>query len=194
MKRNDDIEMDLAGGGYPNKYLETEEYYENEEEPIDFHSILRKGIEVPYVVIVVSILLLIVLFMVFFKSDPGMDVDQIRLVETRIKQLENRLMILPSIDARLEKIEQQGRDLKVLWDKIEQLETSLEPRTVAPPEKDTGVTATEQAEVLQHQVLAGETLYNISRRYGLSVDELLQLNNLKVNAVIYPGQKLLVRK
>ena len=44
---------------------------------------------------------------------------------------------------------------------------------------------------LYHEVSKGETLYRISRKYGLSVDELQRLNNLKNNQ-IYPKQKLLV--
>jgi len=42
-----------------------------------------------------------------------------------------------------------------------------------------------------HEVSKGETLYRISRKYGLSVDELQHLNNLENNQ-IYPKQKLLV--
>lgn len=44
-----------------------------------------------------------------------------------------------------------------------------------------------------HTVRAGETLYSISRRYGLSVDALRRANELDEQATIYPGQKLKVR-
>jgi LysM repeat protein len=43
-----------------------------------------------------------------------------------------------------------------------------------------------------HQVSAGESPYRIAQKYGIRVDELLRLNNLKKNQAIYPGQKLLV--
>jgi LysM repeat protein len=43
-----------------------------------------------------------------------------------------------------------------------------------------------------HTVVAGDTLYNISRRYNLSVAELRSINNLKKGAVIHVGQKLIV--
>lgn len=46
-------------------------------------------------------------------------------------------------------------------------------------------------EIRYHEVSEGETLYRISRKYGLSVDELQRLNNLK-NYQIYPKQKLIV--
>ena len=43
-----------------------------------------------------------------------------------------------------------------------------------------------------HKVNAGETLYKISQRYKISVAEINQLNNLKQDQPILPGQKLLV--
>jgi LysM repeat protein len=41
-------------------------------------------------------------------------------------------------------------------------------------------------------VRSGETLWGISRRYGLTVEELRNLNNLSPGVAIYPDQKLLV--
>lgn len=43
-----------------------------------------------------------------------------------------------------------------------------------------------------HQVLPGETLWNIAKRYGMSVEEIVHLNKLDPSETIYPGQKLLV--
>lgn len=43
-----------------------------------------------------------------------------------------------------------------------------------------------------HKVNHGETLYQISKRYNLSVGEIYKLNDLKDNQPILPGQKLIV--
>jgi LysM repeat protein len=43
-----------------------------------------------------------------------------------------------------------------------------------------------------HKVVRGDTLYSISRKYSLSVEEVCRLNNLKQNQSIQPGQKLMV--
>ena len=43
-----------------------------------------------------------------------------------------------------------------------------------------------------HIVERGDTLYGIAKKYGLSVDELIRLNQLKSGQAIYPGQKILV--
>jgi LysM repeat protein len=41
-----------------------------------------------------------------------------------------------------------------------------------------------------HRVVRGDTVSGIASRYGLSTSAVLRLNNLKLNSVIYPGQKL----
>jgi|GEM_PF-695974 len=41
-----------------------------------------------------------------------------------------------------------------------------------------------------HTVATGETLYSISRRFGVTVKKILLLNNLDRDAVVYPGQSL----
>ena len=43
-----------------------------------------------------------------------------------------------------------------------------------------------------HTVKQGDTLYRISRRYQLSVDQLRKYNKLGTKAAIYPGQQLYV--
>ncbi|MEA3485897.1 MAG: LysM domain-containing protein, partial [Candidatus Aerophobetes bacterium] len=43
-----------------------------------------------------------------------------------------------------------------------------------------------------HTVRKGETLYRISRFYGVTVDEIRRTNHLGSNTEIYPGQKLLI--
>jgi LysM repeat protein len=43
-------------------------------------------------------------------------------------------------------------------------------------------------------VKAGESLYQIGKKYGTSIEELRRLNQLKPGQVIHPGQKLVVSK
>ena len=51
-------------------------------------------------------------------------------------------------------------------------------------------TSKEEIKPKYHQVRAGETLYGISRLYGLTVEQLRSYNNISPNAAIQPGQKL----
>jgi len=41
-----------------------------------------------------------------------------------------------------------------------------------------------------HQVAYGDTFWKLSRKYNVSMHELMQLNNASENTILYPGQKL----
>ena len=41
-----------------------------------------------------------------------------------------------------------------------------------------------------HKVKKGETLYGISKKYGISVDKLIEINGLKKNPQLLLGQKI----
>jgi hypothetical protein len=45
-----------------------------------------------------------------------------------------------------------------------------------------------------HTVAAGDTFYSISKRYNISLEELLQMNQLDKNSTLQLGQKLVVGK
>jgi lipid-binding SYLF domain-containing protein len=51
-----------------------------------------------------------------------------------------------------------------------------------------------QDEGRYHVVRSGDTLFKIGNQYGVSVDELCRLNNMKKTDTIHPGQKLLVSR
>jgi LysM repeat protein len=45
-----------------------------------------------------------------------------------------------------------------------------------------------------HEVQAGQSLYSIVEAYGITLDELLALNNLTQNSVLQPGDLLIIRE
>lgn len=48
------------------------------------------------------------------------------------------------------------------------------------------------AETRRHRVARGESAWTIARRYGIGVDDLMQRNGLVANAVLRPGQTLVI--
>ncbi len=64
-------------------------------------------------------------------------------------------------------------------------------QTIGVEKKDPGVNSTPSEKL--HTVTTGDTLYNISKRFGLTVDELKALNNMPDNNIKI-GQKLIVVK
>lgn len=64
--------------------------------------------------------------------------------------------------------------------------------SAGPPAAKKKLASRKKATAKTHTVVAGDTLYSISRRYHLSVAELRSINNLNKGAVIHVGQKLIV--
>lgn len=57
------------------------------------------------------------------------------------------------------------------------------------------ITATPAADgSITHEVKSGEFLITIAQAYGISLDELLRLNNLTAESILQVGQKLIIRK
>lgn len=62
-----------------------------------------------------------------------------------------------------------------------------QPSKVEVSEKETNETNT-------YQVVKGDTFYSISKKFGITIDELLNANNLSLNSVVNPGKKLIINK
>jgi LysM repeat protein len=76
--------------------------------------------------------------------------------------------------------------------------TSIPPSATASHTAGPSPTATYTATALPpgaitHVVKAGDTLSLIADRYGISLEELLALNNLTLTAIIYPGDILFIQ-
>ena len=156
-----------------------------------------------------GILILILLIALFTGGDNKLSTGDLTSIQVKLDQLENRLTNLEGMEARISSLEKQekglpqtmadisGKSLTQRLDKLTQKIDQLEERMASTPVK------TEAPYPIQrrpfpldkgryHEVRSGETLYRISRQYGISVDELCRLNNLSPEQAIHPGQKLLV--
>jgi LysM repeat protein len=130
--------------------------------------------------------------------------------KTRIIDLEDRVVKLEAID-RIAHIREQAKAFEQLKERFDKLEASMSLSTEHIAKSLDSLPAKMAEEIPQksefprsskvpkrmskkhyHTVSAGETLYRISRRYGLTVKKIRLLNKLSDRFVIYPGQKLLV--
>jgi hypothetical protein len=82
-------------------------------------------------------------------------------------------LVLSSASLRL--LAGQSKEVRVGIELSSPKTTSDEPKT---------------GETRYHLVRSGDTLWRISRRYGMTMEELRRLNKLAPGAVIYPDQKL----
>lgn len=114
---------------------------------------------------------------------PTEDLD---LINGRLEQLEKKIAQLEAQSAETkEYLTTLGSYSKALEEKIDNFSKEVEK---APLSKQT----VSQEKNQYHKVVRGDTLYSISRKYGLSVEDICRLNNLKQNQSIQPGQKLMV--
>jgi len=134
-----------------------------------------------------GILGLFILVSGLFQRSSSFDSEiKMRSLERRIKQLEEKLYTLDWIETRMDQIEEKNGEFTTFmktFDRVTALSRSSPPQL---PKVET--------KALYHQVSSGETLYGISRRYGLTVKDLRRLNKLPPEANIYPDQKLLIRQ
>ena len=182
----------------------------------DSHASGGRAFKHIYIAIGGFLILIVLSFVVIVRTYSLAEKVQLLALESRLEQLESRLGSIEG-EGGLSQGSGSGNQLILLTERLDQLEANMTARinslanqlnTAAlktAPEATTkakGSSKTKTAEtppaakqekpVKIHTVKKGETLYRISRRYNLSVEQLRQYNQLDQKTSIYPGQKLKV--
>lgn len=154
----------------------------------------------------------IAVLMVLSGSPKSSEKDQLKGLETRLKTVEEKLARLEWIDTGLARLDRKEKEIASLSERMIQLEATLNKKVDQPPrdavkpaqapapKTDAAASKTAPAPAKTekdtkpkvHVVQKGETLYGISRKYGIPADQLLKLNNLGPKDSIKPGQQLVV--
>jgi LysM repeat protein len=192
--------------------FEEEEYSPWKKKDKSKSKIFKMPEEVPFLWFGIGFLVLIILLILFFpKGRNSINESQIADLEARIKKLEERVVKLETIDDKVAQIWEQAKAFEQFKERFDRSEASLSLRmdqiaqsiddlkkklAKATPKQ---VKTSSQKKVTKktgkkryHTVSAGDTLYGISRKYGLTVEKIRQLNKLAKSADIHPGQELLV--
>jgi hypothetical protein len=169
---------------------------------------------------IVAVLLLIALIGLAVKKP--VDAARINAMEQRIEDLEEQLEKVDGVDEKVTRIWEQAKSFETFKARFDRSEASMSLRMdhlamsldalqkktnetrlkLGSLEKASASRAASQGpkavkkkrpDVDTHTVTAGETLYGISRRYNLTVEELLSKNKLSKDAIIHVGQKLVVK-
>lgn len=189
--------------------IPDEEYLENQS-----YRNLKEKKPLPSVRFILPLLLvgivLVILMAVWFRGKPqSAPVNLVdHQLEDRIAALEKQTADLSGMEERLKALERDAQSYLQAVDKINRMETSLaqrmdqlgktssaapaRPAAQQPAEKPASQKVTRQANAVTHVVKSGDTLYAISRRYQVSIDQLRADNNLGKKATLQPGQKLVV--
>jgi uncharacterized protein YhaN len=172
------------------------------------------------IAVVAGVVLLVLLL--FSNINESTDLARISALEQKIEQLEQRLEKVDGVDEKVTRIWEQAKSFETFKTRFDRSEASMSlrmdhlamsldalqkktdetlkkvgslekvpsppvsPASPPPPVKKAAVTAK------THTVVAGDTLFSISRRYNLSVEKLRSINKLTEKTVIHVGQTLTV--
>ena len=182
------------------KEARPEEYESSERMDTVMGSPSYKGNKMPFILLGAGFLALLVVAVFLINRGPTKTTSvDLRPLQSKLDLLENRLIRLEGDDKDFSQLRMNIAGLKnSLSKRMDQLSEELDKlkmelkqtkeRTIASiPAKER---ETYPPAIRYHKVRYGESLYRISRRYGISISELCRLNNLDLKKHIYPGQRL----
>jgi len=111
--------------------------------------------------------------------------QKIASLEKQITELQGKLGTAGPDPALLQRVD-------ALAQKVEVLEKQKQPTAESKAKPSAPSKPAVSTENQYHTVQKGETLYRISKKYGISVEELRKLNKLSADQPLRSGQKLLV--
>ncbi len=158
-----------------------------------------------------GIALVIILVVIFARGGDDVSSQELQEISSKLQNLEERMQILE------EQAEERQVAFTDIWETSRDLNRRLEdqreniddmrqqlaaleedpparpdPEPVQRPELAEKPEPEANDEHVYHEVQAGENLFRIGLEYGLSADEIRELNNLDPDEPIKPGQKLRV--
>jgi hypothetical protein len=170
----------------------------------------------------IAVVVGVVLTLVLLFSNIGDPADTARVdaLEKRIRSLEKQLEKFAGVDEKVTRIWEQAKSFETFKTRFDRSEASMSLRmdhlamSLDTLQQKTDATSKEVARISKapaprkastapppakktarpktHVVAAGDTLFNISRRYNLTVEKLRSLNGLNRGSVIHIGQRLVV--
>lgn len=162
------------------------------------------------------LLVAVIVILMFLSGAPKTaERDLLKSLETRLKAMEEKLAKLDWIDTGMARLERKEKELASISERMAVLESNLTkrvdqlskdvarpaakppeaaaPKPEAAPQKPAAPAKVEKgAKAKVHVVQKGDTLYGISRKYGIPVDQVMKLNKLGPNDPIKPGQQLVL--
>ncbi len=212
------IQQEEAAGESGDDYLDAEAYSSlraRRRSGFSSGGLRSRGLMITLVAVVLA--LLVFLFWSIPKPRRVAEDRAVTEIKTQLQQMEQRLSVMEETLADLQNLKGQVTASNELGGRVDRFEASFSARLGDLDQKVSGLekklsqalarkkqpapakkaaakpqkkTAPKQ-KIRYHTVAAGETLYGISRKYGLSLATLKKINGLKGTA-IQKGQKLRV--
>ncbi len=145
----------------------------------------------------IGIILILLLVLLFRGGDKAVKED-LNALKVRMEQMEKKASALEGTAKKMDAVDGQIKGLQQSVTRVESAQRSLaervdklaqraeKPVAPQPSQKKPGA----QAKV--HEVKPGETIFSIAKKYNITADQLLKLNNMTKKDTIQVGQKLVV--
>ena len=215
MKWKDSGEMVEKEETVDGEYFDEEQYSPWAERKEAKKGIKLGKVQVLFLLLALAIVALVAALLVLLLNGGSSSAIPQRLpaLEQRLQKFEERLDKFEAIDEKVTTIWEQAKSFEKFKDRFDRSEASTSLRMdhltmslealqkqinesksgIAPPEK-VSAEGKSASKIQYHQVESGDTFYSISKKYNMTVEQLLQMNKMKPDSVIMPGQKLIIRK
>ena len=166
-----------------------------------------------FFIVCVGLLIIIAISAVYIpKIGDKALIEKIELIDNRLRKIEDRINRIEDTEKRISLLDEQRTKFEIsLMNRLDSLEALVSLRSEAGIDKqdtlhreavlktsakktDLEEDSQKEKKVPYHTVRPGETLYRISLKYDITVEELRRLNKIGPEAVIYIGQKLILNR
>ena len=143
-------------------------------------------------------IILILLIVLLFRGGDKAVIGDLNALKDRVGQMEKRAATLDAAAKKMDTVDGQIKGLQQSLTKIESTQRSLAERIdklAQHAEKPPAPQAPQKKPSVQgkvHEVRPGETVFSIAKKYNLTADQLLKLNNMTRKDTLQAGQKVVV--
>lgn len=143
-------------------------------------------------------IILILLIVLLFRGGDKAVTEDVNALKTRVEQMEKRASVMEAAAKKMDAVDGQIKGLQQSVSKVEGAQRSLAERIdklAQRAEKPSAPQAAQKkpsAQAKLHEVQPGETIFSIAKKYNLSAEQFLKLNNMSKKDTLQAGQKVVV--
>jgi len=143
-------------------------------------------------------IILVLLFVLLFRGGDKAATEEVNVLKTRMEQMEKRVAAMDATTKKIDAVDGQIKGLQQSVSKVEGVQRGLLERIdkLAQQAEKPAVAQAAQKKpstpAKLHEVRPGETVFSIAKKYNLSVEQFLKLNNMTKKDSLQAGQKVVV--
>lgn len=143
-------------------------------------------------------IILILLIVLLFRGGDKAVTEDLNALKARVEQMEKKASATEGAAKKIDALDGQIKGLQQSVSKVEGAQRSLSERIekiAQKAEKPSAPQVTQKkpsAQAKLHEVQPGETVFSVAKKYNLSAEQFLKLNNMTKKDTLQAGQKVVV--